>query len=301
MLPIGLANVEHGVPSGPETAFNVGSVAKQITAHLVLLADGDNPLHLDQKATELLPGLKITDITIADLITHRSGLRDVESLLSLAGFRDLDHYTAEDLRNLAYPQDRRAVPTAPSCTTTPTTFFLPTSSKPSTAPSGPPRPTSPVRPAQDERHPLQNRPPRSRTRSRRRVPRRPGRLATHPDTRHPARPRKPLGHRHRPGRVAYAPSTSSGRADTGVSLAKRHSTISPATTRPTSKAPAATPTPALEGPPPSITAMSRDSQSQPTWTRQACDSSPCPTTPRSPPIGSLPRCSEHYANTPNET
>ncbi|MFI9273942.1 serine hydrolase domain-containing protein [Kitasatospora sp. NPDC052896] len=106
----GLASIEHHVPIGPGTAFNAGSVAKQITAHLVLLAARDSLIHLHQPAADLLPRLQLTDVTIADLITHTSGLRDAESLLSLAGLRDLDHYTADDLRNLAYRQRERALP-----------------------------------------------------------------------------------------------------------------------------------------------------------------------------------------------
>ncbi|WP_181442579.1 serine hydrolase domain-containing protein [Streptomyces tateyamensis] len=110
-LHTGLANLEHVVPISPDTAFNVGSVAKQITAHLALLAAADGHLTLDQPAHTLLPRLQVHDVTIRDLITHHSGLRDAESLLSLAGFRDLDHYTADDLINLAYRQKQRAVPT----------------------------------------------------------------------------------------------------------------------------------------------------------------------------------------------
>lgn len=110
LLHTGLASLEHRLPIGPDTAFNVGSVAKQITAHLILLAAHDDLLRLGQQAADLLPRLKISDVTVADLVTHRSGIRDAESLLSLAGFRDLDHYTAGDLRTLAYRQDRRAVP-----------------------------------------------------------------------------------------------------------------------------------------------------------------------------------------------
>ncbi|WP_309226976.1 serine hydrolase domain-containing protein [Streptomyces lunaelactis] len=105
-----LASLEHGLPIGPDTTFNTGSVAKQITAHLVLLAARDNLLHLNQNAADMLLRLKISDVTIADLVTHQSGIRDAESLLSLTGFRDLDHYTADDLRTLAYRQHQRAVP-----------------------------------------------------------------------------------------------------------------------------------------------------------------------------------------------
>ncbi|MFI5982010.1 serine hydrolase domain-containing protein [Streptomyces sp. NPDC051555] len=110
LLHTGLASLEHGLPIGPDTTFNVGSVAKQITAHLILLAAHDDLLRLDQQAAGLLPRLQISDVTVADLVTHRSGIRDAESLLSLAGFRDLDHYTADDLRTLAYRQHQRAVP-----------------------------------------------------------------------------------------------------------------------------------------------------------------------------------------------
>lgn len=110
LLHTGLASLEHGLPIGPDTIFNVGSVAKQITAHLILLSASDNLLQLGQRAADLLPRLKISDVTVADLVTHRSGIRDAESLLSSCGFRDLDHYTADDLRTLAYRQDQRAVP-----------------------------------------------------------------------------------------------------------------------------------------------------------------------------------------------
>lgn len=110
VLHTGLAALEHQLPIGPDTTFNTGSVAKQITAHLVLHAVRDNLIRLDQRAADLLPRLKVRDVTVADLVTHQSGLRDAESLLSLVGFRELDHYTGDDLRTLAYRQHQRAVP-----------------------------------------------------------------------------------------------------------------------------------------------------------------------------------------------
>lgn len=110
LLHTGLASLEHGLAIGPHTTFSTGSVAKQITAHLILLAARDGLFALTQKAAELLPRLEISDVTVAELVTHQSGIRDAESLLSLTGFRDLDHYTADDLRTLAYRQHQRAVP-----------------------------------------------------------------------------------------------------------------------------------------------------------------------------------------------
>jgi CubicO group peptidase (beta-lactamase class C family) len=105
----GLASLELAAPIAENTAFNVGSVAKQITAYLLVRAARDGLLTLDQPVSRVLPRFKVPGVSIGDLIQHHGGIRDAESLLSLAGFRDLDHYTASDLLALAYRQDRRAV------------------------------------------------------------------------------------------------------------------------------------------------------------------------------------------------
>jgi hypothetical protein len=106
----GNANLELAVPIEETTAFNVGSVGKQITAHLVMHTARQGLLSLDQPAARFLPRFRIPDVTVAELLLHHGGVRDTESLLSLAGFRDLDHYTANDLVELAYRQSNRAVP-----------------------------------------------------------------------------------------------------------------------------------------------------------------------------------------------
>ncbi|MFE6738414.1 serine hydrolase domain-containing protein [Streptomyces tubercidicus] len=103
----GTAHLELSVPIGPDTTFNVGSVAKQITAHLVLLSARRGLIALDRPVAAYLPRFALPDVTLADLIRHQGGVRDAESLLSLAGLRDLDHYSAEDLLELAYRQTRR--------------------------------------------------------------------------------------------------------------------------------------------------------------------------------------------------
>ncbi|MFE7269413.1 serine hydrolase domain-containing protein [Streptomyces sp. NPDC057623] len=105
----GAASLELGAPIEENTTFNVGSVAKQITAYLCLRAASDGLLDLDWHVGDILPRFRIPGVTVAELIQHRGGIRDAESLLSLAGFRDLDHYTADDLLQLAYRQRHRAV------------------------------------------------------------------------------------------------------------------------------------------------------------------------------------------------
>lgn len=105
----GAASLELAMPIQENTAFNAGSVAKQITAYLCVRAARDGHLALDRPVRDILPNFRIPDVTVADLIRHRGGIRDAETLLSLAGFRDLDYYTADDLLQLAYRQQRRAV------------------------------------------------------------------------------------------------------------------------------------------------------------------------------------------------
>ncbi|MGH3868836.1 MAG: serine hydrolase domain-containing protein [Pseudonocardiaceae bacterium] len=107
---VGLANIELAIPLGPNTVFNVGSVAKQITACLAVLTARSASLDLGAPVADFLPRVRVPGITVTDLIRHDSGIRDVESLLSLAGFRELDHYTSDDLLALAYRQVDRAVP-----------------------------------------------------------------------------------------------------------------------------------------------------------------------------------------------
>ncbi|MFD0347219.1 serine hydrolase domain-containing protein [Kitasatospora aburaviensis] len=120
-LHFGLANLEHAVPIDANTAFNVGSVAKQITAHLVLLAAQNGMLALDQQANQLLPELQVHDLTISDLITHRSGLRDAESLVSLLASVTSTITPPMTWSALPAGSGREQSPKASSFTATPTT------------------------------------------------------------------------------------------------------------------------------------------------------------------------------------
>jgi CubicO group peptidase (beta-lactamase class C family) len=104
---VGIANLELSAVIGPDTTFNAGSVGKQITAHLVVLSSRRGLLGLDQPVSTFLPRFLLSSVTVADLIRHQGGVRDAESLLSLVGLREFDHYTADDLLELAYRQSRR--------------------------------------------------------------------------------------------------------------------------------------------------------------------------------------------------
>jgi CubicO group peptidase (beta-lactamase class C family) len=86
----GMADLEHDVRITPETMFYAGSVSKQFTAMAVALAIQQGSFKLDDDVRRFIPELPDygTPITVRHLVHHTSGIRDVNTLLSLAGHRD---------------------------------------------------------------------------------------------------------------------------------------------------------------------------------------------------------------------
>lgn len=84
----GSANLEYGVPNTDSTVFESGSVAKQFTASAILLLVADGKLRLDDDIRKYLPEVPRFGghtITIRNLLTHTSGLRDQWGLLGIEG------------------------------------------------------------------------------------------------------------------------------------------------------------------------------------------------------------------------
>lgn len=103
----GLANLEHKIPIRPSTVFNIGSMAKQFTAFAIALLEADGKLALDDDCRRHLPELHDfgSKITVRHLIHHTSGLRgSFPELLALAGWRDTDTTTSEDVYRLLKAQ-----------------------------------------------------------------------------------------------------------------------------------------------------------------------------------------------------
>ena len=86
----GSASLEHGVPITPESVFYAGSVSKQFTAMAAALAMKQGKLAYDDSVRKYLPELPAyaDAIKVRHLIHHTSGLRDYNTLLSIAGKRD---------------------------------------------------------------------------------------------------------------------------------------------------------------------------------------------------------------------
>jgi CubicO group peptidase (beta-lactamase class C family) len=84
----GSANLEYGVPNTDSTVFESGSVAKQFTASAILLLVADGKLRLDDDIRKFIPEVPRfggQTITIRNLLTHTSGLRDQWGLLGIEG------------------------------------------------------------------------------------------------------------------------------------------------------------------------------------------------------------------------
>ena len=70
----GLANVRENLPITSTTAFQLASVSKQFTAVAILQLYERGRLRLTDSVAKYLPGFPYPDITIHQLLVHRSGL-----------------------------------------------------------------------------------------------------------------------------------------------------------------------------------------------------------------------------------
>ena len=95
----GMANLDHGIPNGPATVFRSGSVSKQFTAGAIALLALRGDLDLDAPVRRYLPDFpEYPDPpTVRHLVHHTSGVRDYIGLMRLAGNRDEDFFTNEEV------------------------------------------------------------------------------------------------------------------------------------------------------------------------------------------------------------
>jgi CubicO group peptidase (beta-lactamase class C family) len=84
----GFAHLEDSIKIGPETRFNIASNGKQFTALAVLFLEEQGKIRLQDRISRYFPDVPVAvkyPVTIAQLLTHSSGLRDVYDLISLQG------------------------------------------------------------------------------------------------------------------------------------------------------------------------------------------------------------------------
>ena len=94
----GSANLDWQIPIDTETVFYVGSVSKQFTAAAVALLSLDGLIDLDDDIRDYFPEMPTYErpITVRHLVHHTSGLRDIYTLMALAGIRLEDVFSDED-------------------------------------------------------------------------------------------------------------------------------------------------------------------------------------------------------------
>ena len=91
----GMADLERRVALTSRSVFEIGSVSKQFTAMAILLLENDGKLSLEDDIRTHLPEMPVYEapITIAHLLHHTSGIRDVETLLPMAGWPYTNYYS----------------------------------------------------------------------------------------------------------------------------------------------------------------------------------------------------------------
>lgn len=97
----GMANLTYGIPFELDTPTNIGSTSKQFTAFSIMLLHDRGQLSLDDDIRKHLPELPEFEhlITVRNLITHTSGLREFLNLFTMAG-RQLDNGDHIDRKEL---------------------------------------------------------------------------------------------------------------------------------------------------------------------------------------------------------
>lgn len=81
----GMADLELNVKMKPEFVFEIGSMTKQFTAVSVLILAEQGKLKLDDEITKFIPGYPTNGnrITIHNLLTHTSGIKDFTSMKAI--------------------------------------------------------------------------------------------------------------------------------------------------------------------------------------------------------------------------
>lgn len=95
----GMADLERDVPITSASIFHVASISKQFTAMSILLLEQQGKLSIDDDVRKYIPELPDYGkrITLRHLLQHTSGIRDQWTLLRIAGWRDDDLITEDDV------------------------------------------------------------------------------------------------------------------------------------------------------------------------------------------------------------
>lgn len=103
----GMADVEHRVQTTLNTVFEAGSVSKQFTAAGIILLITEKKLQLTDDIRKYIPELPDygTPITVENILTHTSGVKDWWTVLTMSGWpRSTKVYTQNMVYDLIFRQ-----------------------------------------------------------------------------------------------------------------------------------------------------------------------------------------------------
>ena len=89
----GYANIENNVKTKLDSVFEIGSITKQFTATLIMKLVEEGKLDLDRPVIEYMPGIpqEWKEITLRHLLSHQSGLKNVNDIEGLSIFDNVDY------------------------------------------------------------------------------------------------------------------------------------------------------------------------------------------------------------------
>ena len=106
MKGFGVRNIETGAPATPDTLFDIGSATKAFTSAAIAMLVDEHKMQWDEKVNHVIPYFHLHDpladanITIRDLLTHRTGIQVSDTIWY--GTR----FSREDIvRRLAFVED----------------------------------------------------------------------------------------------------------------------------------------------------------------------------------------------------
>ena len=102
----GTAHLDHGIPIGPGTVFDIASISKQFGAMAALLLESEGKLDLDADVRGYVPELPDfgATITARQLIHHTGGIRDWPHTMALGGIGFTDVISFEKILRMLYHQ-----------------------------------------------------------------------------------------------------------------------------------------------------------------------------------------------------
>ena len=102
----GRADLEHDVPIGPSTVFDIASVSKQFAGMAVAMLVESGRIRLEDDIRAHLPEMPAfgTTVTVDHLVHHTSGIRDWPGTLAVAGWRMDDVISFEQILTMARNQ-----------------------------------------------------------------------------------------------------------------------------------------------------------------------------------------------------